>query len=83
MNYSTGKMTITENTRSIHHYSATCHSGLEELIIKIERCSKGTDSVEYKLRRVVSLPFRVMNKIKTQGLDGVMKTITRHLRGNL
>lgn len=73
MNYTTGKMTITENTRSIHHYSATWHSGLEELIIKIERCSKGTDSVEYKLRRVVSLPFRVINKIKTRGLFGVIR----------
>lgn len=73
INYTTGKMTITENTRSIHHYSATWHSGLEELIIKIERCSKGTDSVEYKLRRVASLPFRVINKIKTRGLFGVIR----------
>ena len=77
MNYMTGKTTITENTRSIHHYSATWHSDLEELIIKIERCSKGTDSAEYKLKRIVSLPFRVINKIKTQGLPGVMRTMSK------
>jgi hypothetical protein len=77
MNYTTGKLAITENTRSIHHYSATWHSGLEELIIKIERCSKGTASVEYKLRRIVSLPFRVVNKFKTHGLSGVVKTLRK------
>lgn len=77
MNYTTGKMTITENTRSIHHYSATWHSGLEELIIKIERCSKGKNSLEYKIRRMLSLPFRIVNKFKTQGLSGVMRTISK------
>jgi hypothetical protein len=77
MNYTTGKTKITENTRSIHHYSATWHSGLEELIIRIERCSKGDDSMEYKLRRIASLPFRVVNKFKTQGLLGVVKTVRK------
>lgn len=77
MNYTTGKMTITENTRSIHHFSATWHSGLEELIIKIERCSKGTNSLEYKIRRMLSLPFRVVNKFKTQGLPGVMRLLVK------
>lgn len=77
VNYSTGITTITENTRSIHHYSATWHSVLENIIVKIERCSKETNSLEYKIRRMVSLPFRVANKLKTQGLDGVMKTIAK------
>lgn len=77
MNYTTGKTTITENTRSIHHYSATWHSGLEELIIKIERCSKGKNSLEYKIRRMLSLLFRVVNKFKTQGLPGVMRLLVK------
>lgn len=77
INYSTGKTIITENTRSIHHYSATWHSGIEELIVKIERCSRGTDSAEYKLRRIISLPFRIVNKFKTAGVLGVMKSIGR------
>ena len=77
MNYVTGKTKITENTRSIHHYSATWHSGLEELIVRIERCSKGNDSVEYKLRRIVSFPFRVINKFKAQGFSGAMKTVRK------
>lgn len=77
MNYSTGKTLITENTRSIHHYSATWHSSLEDLIIQIERCGKGKRSMEYRLRRIVSLPFRVINKLETQGLSGVIKTICK------
>lgn len=77
VNYSTGITTITENTRSIHHYSASWHSVLDDIIVKIERCSEGTASVEYKLRRIVSLPFRVVNKFKTHGLSGVVKTLRK------
>ncbi len=77
INYMTGEATFTENTRSIHHFSASWHSGLEELIVKIERCSKGTDSAEYRLRRIVSLPFRIANKYKQKGIQGIIKTVFR------
>lgn len=75
-NYSTGKMEITENTISIHHYSATWHSGLDDIILKIEKC-KSTDGTVYKIKRAVSLPFRVVNKIKKNGVKKVLHNISK------
>ena len=37
LDYGTGQMTITENTRSIHHYVASWHSNIEKKIIKIQQ----------------------------------------------
>lgn len=34
-------------------------------------------AVEYKLNRAVSMLFRIMNKIKTQGLSGVIRAISK------
>ena len=79
LNYGTGKLVITDNTRSIHHYSATWHSKLEQMIISIERCDSGKDSVEYKVRRVVTLPLRMINKLKTKGWNGVKQAIAKRL----
>lgn len=61
-NCDTGELNITNNTHSIHHYSASWHSFLEKIIIRIERCNNRT-GMEYRYRRLVSLPFRVINKI--------------------
>ena len=77
LNYATGEMNITSNTRSIHHYSASWHGFLDDCIVSIERCKKGTNSIEYKIRRLISLPFRVVNKFKTHGLSGVVKTVRK------
>lgn len=70
-------MNITCQTRSIHHYSATWQSTLEKIIYKIELCDKGKKSSEYKLRRLASLPFRVINKYKKHGMRGVIDTLKR------
>ena len=77
MNYITRKMNITCQTRSIHHYSATWQSTLEKIIYKIELCDKGKKSSEYKLRRLASLPFRVINKYKKHGMRGIIDTLKR------
>ncbi len=79
VNFFTGKISITENTRSIHHYSSTWLSGLDIVILHIERCNYGKDSWEYKLRRLVSLPFRVVRKFKTQGICGVKAAIIKRM----
>lgn len=71
-NYKTGILTITENTVSIHHYTATWHSRLENLIIKIE-LTKSDKIYEYKIRRIISFPFRVFNKINKLGLKETIK----------
>lgn len=78
-NYMTGNWNMTENTVSIHHYAATWHSQLEELIIKIERCEYSVHPGEYIIRRIISLPFRIVNKIKNAGIKGAGKTILNRL----
>ena len=64
LNYETGKTNITKNTYSIHLYNASWHSKLDDIIILLERSNKGKNSMEYKFRRMVSLPFRVLRKIE-------------------
>lgn len=61
-NYLTGVITITSNTYSIHHYTASWHSGLEKVIYNIEKSKKGPNSLDFKIRRCISLPFRVLHK---------------------
>ncbi len=65
-NYVTGEMKITENTHSIHHYAETWHTKWENKISKIERC-KNRNGVEYRLRRAITFPFRVISKIDKMG----------------
>ena len=66
-NYITGELRVTENTHSIHHYSESWHTVWEDKISKIERC-RNRNGIEYKLRRVVSFPLRVISKIDKMGL---------------
>ena len=80
-NVTSSKMNITENTRSIHWFSATWHTKLDDIVIRLEQCNKGNDSIEYKIRRTVSLPFRVINKAKIMGVRNTVAFAMRKLRG--
>lgn len=60
---STGSMNITDNTRTIHHYSASWYTPLERIITDIERKFSRGNGLQFKFGRLLSLPFRVLNKI--------------------
>ena len=77
MNYGTGKLTITKNTVSIHHYSASWHSKLDDIVYAIERCD--SNKFEYKFRRIISFPFRVANKIQKNGVKNTLRFIGNKL----
>ena len=81
LNYGTGKLHVTENTVSIHHYSASWHSRLDDLVDAIERCSGPKGGAQYKARRVLSFPFRVANKLQKNGLKNTIRFVGRKLRG--
>lgn len=70
--YETGIINITDNTYSIHHYAATWHSLWDRIVVRIERC-KNKSGVEYKVRRTLSFPFRVINKLDKTGLKNTIK----------
>ena len=74
-NFATGEMNITENTVSIHHYAATWHNLLDKMITAIERCDKQKHPFSFKIRRLVSLPLRVINKIKKIGFENTIKAL--------
>lgn len=79
-NYHTGELNITDHTYSIHHYAATWCSKLEKLVMRIERCKKGVNSPEYKIRRALSLPFRVVNKLNRSGLQGAVDAAKKRFK---
>lgn len=70
MNYLTGKINISGNTRSIHHYTASWHEKSDESILRISRfCinlfgpKKGP-----KISRILDMPFRIKKKIAHHGI---------------
>lgn len=72
LNYETGEMHLTGRTYSIHLYNASWHTRIDDIIVKLERCHN-KESIEFKIRRGISFPFRVVNKISKLG---VMNTLS-------
>lgn len=76
-NFRTGKLNITENTLSIHHYSASWISNLGKIVLKIERCDESASFFQRKIRHMLSLPFRGMNTLQKKG---IIKSIRHWLK---
>ena len=81
LDYGTGQMTITENTRSIHHYVASWHSNIEKKIIKIQQRYALRGKVGCKMEKLETLPLRIKNKIDKLGLSGMIKFAVKRLLG--
>lgn len=81
LDYGTGQMTITENTRSIHHYVASWHSNIEKKIIKIQQRYALRGKVGCKMEKLETLPLRIKNKIDKLGLSGMIKFAVKRLWG--
>ena len=64
-------MNITSNTLSIHLFNASWLSTLDKLINRIEGNKKNNPF--FKFRRVISFPFRFINKFKKNGFSNTMK----------
>ena len=63
MNYYDGKITITQKTRTIHHYAETWHNIAERKIDAIRRKFYNTRYKDSFLQSFVILPFRIWNKL--------------------
>lgn len=87
MDYATGKIVLTQNTRTIHHYSASWHTKTEEKIQKISRFfqarygEKGRKAALY-----ICIPLRVKDKIEKVGWKGAFqfacKKMNKIITGN-
>ena len=79
--YFTGKINLTDNTVSIHQFSASWQSIWDHMILKIERCNN-RNGIEFKIRRIISFPIRVINKIDKSGFKKTAKFVMRKVAGN-
>lgn len=75
MDYETGRIEITDNTKSIHHYTASWHSKTENQIQKITRFCFSCFGRKYggKLARVIDIPLRIKYKIESAGIKATVK----------
>lgn len=86
MDYVTGKTKITENTHSIHHYTASWHNKNEEKIIMISRFFINCFGLKWgrKISRFFDFPLRIKNKIDTLGFCGMLHfAIRKCFKGNI
>lgn len=75
-----GEVIITNNTRTIHHYSATWLTFIEKYYRSVEGKYLEKGGVQYKLVRIYTAPLRILNKIITNGIVNTLKYIIRCLR---
>lgn len=80
-NYITGELNLTDNTYSIHHYTASWQNNKAKRQFEVlQRLnSKFNDKVAYRIWRFYTLPFRVENKIRVLGLKETMKFVLRKM----
>ena len=78
MDCDTRKLEVTENTISIHHFEASWHTKLDKLIERIEKGEK--KSKIYKIKRMISFPFRVVNKVRMLGIRQTLCFIREKMR---
>ena len=74
MDYITGKINITSNTYSIHHFTASWHSKIDDKIINISRFCVNHFGITKgkKIARILDFPLRVKKKVDTIGFRGAL-----------
>lgn len=84
LDYYTGELHITNNTISIHHYSATWHDEREKHYYEVQRKLRKRfgEKIGYRLSRIYDFPHRVYNKIKKIGIINVIKYVVskKHIK---
>ena len=70
MNYDTGKITITPNTYSIHHYTASWYSNAENYALELKR-----KFVKFLPRKIAVVAATLISKIKYEGLSASVRWI--------
>lgn len=83
MNYETGEIIITENTHSIHRYSESWKTELQQYQNKIlhKLVKKFGKKNGYKIWRIYTFPYRVQDKIRQRGIWGTIRFACNKLKG--
>lgn len=82
LDYETGRKMITENTVSIHHYSASWHNKEQELMFQINKyCiivfGKRIGKV---VSTIFNFPIKVYSKIRCLGIKGTIKYAVKKIK---
>lgn len=80
MNYYTGEISITENTRTIHHYLATWLNKREKQIMEIKKKYEG-NAIKKFTGKILCAPIIIMNKIETVGFKQTIQLVGRKIIG--
>lgn len=75
LDYTTGKLHVTRETCSIHWYKASWMSRLDRKITRIEQRFADCGKVGHYLERTLTLPLRVVNKVKKIGIGKSVRLI--------
>lgn len=79
LDYCTGKVIKTENTRTIHWYSSTWFTQGQRVEKRIKQFASNFGKVSYILERSISFPVRVWNKFQNVGFQNGVKFIIRKI----
>lgn len=80
LNYYTGKLVITKNTRSIHHYSESWHNPIEKKIEDLQRQFTKSENKGTSIKKIVIIyPLIVINSIQKYGLFKTFRKIISKL----
>lgn len=80
LNFYTGCLEITSNTRSIHLYTASWHNDVEKVIDSIKRYYAVRGKGGCWIESVLTLPLRMWNKLNRLGIVGTIRFILKKLR---
>lgn len=72
LDYDTGKLTVTANTYSIHHYTASWHSKSEEYALKLKR-----KYVKFLPRKIAVVLATAVAKTKHEGFSSCLKWLLK------
>lgn len=74
------QLSITKNTRTIHHYTASWMSETEKLYRNIENKAKSKGKMWFVLARIFTFPLRIVNKINTVGFGNTVKFVLKKIK---
>lgn len=80
MDYVSGKIIETANTRSIHHYSATWLSTTQKRINLINNKYSIKKGIYPKIGRILTIPYIIKDKIETAGLKKTIYLIISKIK---
>ena len=75
LNNMTGKLELTPDTRSIHHYDASWMNPSGKISIALSRKFADKNKLERRLGAVIALPFRFANRVRINGLRNTLNHI--------